>query len=315
MTWDLTAIGDLAADLVLVDPDAPPTPGREILVRAAGLSLGGATGILAAAAARLGLRVRLVGKVGDDPLGRFVIAELGRAGVDTGLVAVSRDDGTGVTVALAQSGERALLTYAGTIATLSAADVPPAALGQTRHVHISSYFLQTALQPDVPALLGRARWGGATTSLDTGDDPADRWASGVWEALGAVDLFLPNEREATRLTGLAHPGAALERLAERVPTVALKLGASGARLATPDGRRRSIDAYPVAAVDTTGAGDVFGAGYLSARLGGLPPEECLRRGAAAGALATTWPGGQGDGLTLAALERLIAEHPREVKDG
>jgi len=300
VTWDLTAIGDLAADLVLVDPDAPMQPGREILVRDCGLSLGGATGILAAAASRLGLRVRMVGRVGDDGLGRFILGELAAAGVDIAMVARGATERTAVTVAVAERGERALLTYSGTIATFAGTDVPEAALRETRHVHISSYYLQIALQRDVPRLLRAARAAGATTSLDTGDDPANRWESGIADALAEVDLFFPNEREAAHLGGF-------EDLARQIGCVALKQGGAGAALSLPNGLRLTRAAFPVVAIDTTGAGDVFNAGYLAAMLRGSDPAECLRWACAGGALATTWPGGQGPGLTPARIEEVLRD--------
>lgn len=303
--WDVTAVGDIAADLVMADLASPVLPGRESIVADARLALGGATAIFAAAAARLGLRVRLIGAVGDDTFGRFARDELARAGVGTALVRTERGATTAVTVSLSGPADRALITHLGTIATFAAADIPDAAWEKTRHLHISSFFLQHALQPDCTALFQRARARGIATSLDTGDDPTDRWDSGIWEALAAVDMLFPNEREATRLCGTTDPDTALALLAARVPEVAMKRGGAGA-VAVVAGQRWETPAFAVPSMDTTGAGDVFDAGYLWGRLNGQSPHECLRRGAAAGALATTWLGGQGARLTARAVEELMA---------
>lgn len=303
-SWDLTAVGDVNADLIMAEPTALPTLGREVLVRDCRLALGGATALLAAAAARLGLAVRLVGKVGDDDLGRMLVDQLRSAGVDTSLVLVDGSVGTGITVSLTYPADRALITYAGQIARLSTEDVPPAALEQTRHLHVSSYFLQTALQPGCAALLRRARERGLTTSLDTGDDPDDVWDSGLAASLPHVDLFFPNRREATRLAGVTQPKAALERLSQSVPNVVVKLGGDGA-IGAVGGIKLEVGSYPVRVVDTTGAGDAFDAGFLRAYLRGLSVEDCFRWAAAAGALATTWLGGQSAALTEEAVARLV----------
>lgn len=305
-TWDLTAVGDLCADLVLANPPGQPVAGRELLVEDARLALGGATAILAAAAARLGLRARLVGKVGDDVFGHFLLGELGRAGVNTDLVVIAPTERTAVTVALSRPDDRALLTYAGTIATFGPADLSPAALDDTRHLHLSSYFLQRALQPACADLFRRARARGITTSLDTGDDPDEGWEAGLADLLPATDYFFPNEREALGIAGATRADEAAARLAARSGgAVVVKRGAAGA-YALVGGAALCQPAYRVAAVDTTGAGDVFDAGYLWGLLRGDSPRDCLRRAAAAGALATTWLGGQSDELRPDRVARLIA---------
>ena len=183
--------------------------------------------------------------------------------------------------------------------------MPAEALENTRHLHISSFFLQKALQPGCADLFRRARERGLTTSLDTGDDPDDVWDSGLAAVLAQVDVFFPNRREATRITGTTQPIAALERLAPAVANVVVKLGGDGA-IASIQGKRLQVGSYPVPAGQyTTGAGDAFDAGFLRAHLRGMPVEECLRWAAAAGALATTWLGGHNSQLTEDAVRRLV----------
>jgi len=302
--WDLTAIGDVNVDLIMARPEREPAIGQEILVEDLYLTVGGATALLAADAARLGLSVRIVGKVGADHLGAMIVGELAAAGVDTSLVCPDPTLHTGITVSLTWPRDRALITYAGPIAALRAEDVPAEALEDTRHIHVSSFFLQRALQPGLAGLFRRARAAGITTSLDTGDDPADRWDSGLAEVLGEVDLFFPNRREATRIAGVEDAVEALDRLHRRIPTVAVKLGGDGGIVAT-EGARLRVAPLPVQPVDTTGAGDAFNAGYLAGYLRGRSPAECLLYAAASGALATTWLGGQSAEMSPEALQRLI----------
>ena len=94
--------------------------------------------------------------------------------------------------------------------------------------------------------------------------------------LGEIDLFFPNQREATRIAGVEDPLEALDLLHRRIPTVAVKLGGEGAVVAT-GGARLRVPPLPVQPVDTTGAGDAFNAGYLAGYLAvDLPPSACSR---------------------------------------
>lgn len=303
---DLVAIGDVCIDLIVRGAPAAPIPGRELLVEGAEMALGGSTSLLAAAAARLGLRVAIVGLVGADALGRMARQELTAAGVDVSALLVDPSIGTGITISFSGAHERALLTSVGTIPHLSARRIPTGILEAARHLHVSAYFLQTALQADCATLFRRAHTLGLTTSLDTGDDPEDTWASGLHETLETVDLFFPNEREALRTSGAVGAEDALDWLAGRVPVTVVKLGAAGA-IARVHGERMHVQGYRVPTIDTTGAGDVFNAGYLWGYLQGQSPGECLRRAAAAGALSTTWPGGQSERLSGTAVTKLMQE--------
>ena len=172
------------------------------------------------------------------------------------------------------------------------------------HLHVSSPYLQDALRPDLPAVLRRARAAGLTVSLDPGWDPREVFVDLV-PVLDAVDVFLPNEEEALRISGAPDVDGALAALAARVPLVVVKRGPRGA-VAAEDGRTLAVAASPVEVVDATGAGDGFNAGFLWARLAGRPVEECLRAGAFAGAAATRAPGGTTAFPTAAELRAAVA---------
>ena len=285
--WDLLVVGELNADVVVSGGDVEPAFGEvERIVDGARLTLGGSGAILACGAARLGLSVGYLGVVGDDPVGRFVLDELTGRGIDTSYCLIHDSLPTGLSVILSSPEDRAILTALGTIDALRAADVPAEALERTRHVHVASLYLQHALRPDVPRLFAAARRAGATTSLDTNWDPSDRW-----EALDAeTDVFMPNAAEARRIAGVDDAATALDALAARVPTVAIKLGADGAIARRGDEHARA--AAPTAdVVDTTGAGDSFGAGMLAGLLAGRPLDQALRLAVACGTLSTRAAGG------------------------
>jgi ribokinase len=296
---DLLVVGDVNADLVLRGGDLVPAFGqREQLVDDAELVLGGSGGIVAAGAARLGLRVAIAGCVGDDALGRAMLAALD--GVDVSAVRMGAEP-TGVSVGLARPGDRAVLTALGALAEFRAEHVPDALLAAARWVHVTSPFLQPGL--DVAAVAARAA---GTTSLDPGWDPHERWEL-AWEGF---DVLLPNAQEAQRLSGEDDAEAAARRLAAQGPTVVVKRGADGA-LAVGGGADRAVPseagdrdvvrvaAPPVDPVDATGAGDSFDAGFLAARLAGEDLAGALALGCACGALSTRAAGGTAGQPTLA----------------
>ncbi|MFF7335352.1 PfkB family carbohydrate kinase [Streptomyces sp. NPDC008150] len=298
--FDLLVVGDVNPDVVIGPLDAPLAFGqREQLVPAGLLTLGGSAAIMACGAARLGLTVALAGRVGDDEAGRFVRAALEERGVDTGALRVDTKLATPLTTVLTRSdGDRAILTVPGTLAATGPEDVPPRLLAASRHVHAASYFLLPELAAALPELFATARAHGATTSLDTNDDPAGRWAPGALGAVLAVtDVLLPNAREAVALAaaGGAHadsPEQAAAALAARGPCVVVKDGGDGC-LAHDGTHVLRAAALPARPVDTVGAGDSFDAGFVAGRLGGLSTAQCLRLASACGSLSTRAHGGTG----------------------
>jgi sugar/nucleoside kinase (ribokinase family) len=289
--FDLVVLGELNPDAIVAGEVLETAFGQvERLADAGTLALGGSGGIVSSGAARLGLRVAHVGVVGDDAGGRFVLDELRRRGVDLSWCRVDPAEATGITVALSRGDDRAMLTSPGTIAELRAEDVPGPALEQTRHVHLSSFYLQDGLRDGAAELLAAARAAGAGTSLDCGWDPLDQWAGGLDRALASTDVFLPNAAEACRIANCADPDEALERLSQRVPIVAVKLGERGA-IARRGSEHAAATPPHVAATDATGAGDSFAAGFLRGLLDGRPLPETLSLAAACGALSTRALGG------------------------
>ena len=310
---DLLVIGDCNPDVLVLGDDVTPEFGQqEKLVDVISLVIGGSAAITAVAAARLGLRVALAAAIGADPAGRFMLGQLAQEGVDTSAVAVRRDMPTGMTVALSEGKDRAILTATGAMATLTARDVPASLLTAARHVHVSSYFLvERSLGPGLAALLEAARASGARTSLDTNWDPAQRWGDGsLRAALAATDLLLPNETEALRLSGAA---TLAEAMAVLGPGLVIKLGARGALWAQGTRRCRALPP-PVTPADATGAGDCFNAGVIAGLLGGLDLAGAVALGCAAGAASTQAPGGTAGCPDLAgaqALARGVTVGPAE----
>ena len=287
--FDVVVAGELNLDLILYGlPEQLPTE-REFLADGLMVTLGSSSAILAHNLAALGAHVGFASLVGDDPLGEIALQRLAAAGVDISRVKKASGRTTGLTVILQHEGRRRILTYPGTMADMSTADLDKKFLSSARHFHLSSFFLQPKLRPHVVELFREMKAAGLSTSFDTNDDPEDRW-EGVFDVLANVDVFLPNEREAMRLTGAASLDAAVEKLAPRVPVLAVKLGRLGA-LARRGKEEFRCPAAKVSPVDPVGAGDSFDAGFLYQYVKGADLRTCLQYGNLAGALSTTMPGG------------------------
>jgi sugar/nucleoside kinase (ribokinase family) len=307
--FDLLVIGDCNPDILVMGGDVTPAfSQQEKLVDSMALVVGGSASITAIAAARLGLRVALVAAIGDDAAGKFMLAELATAGVDTGGVAVRAQLPTGMTIALSRGDDRAILTAEGAISTLTSADVPADVLSQARHVHVSSYFLlERSLGPGLAALLASARATGATTSLDTNWDPAGTWGAGFFpDVLAQTDLLLPNEAEALRIAAAMTLPDAVASLTKGGGAIAVKLGERGALYAA-EAQRYVATPPPVSPVDATGAGDCFNAGLLAGLLRGSDPPAALALGCATGAAATQGIGGTGSSPELTAALALARD--------
>jgi len=294
--FDLLVAGEINPDLILSGDVIPEFGQVEKLVDCATLTIGSSSVIFACGAARLGLKVAFIGKCGDDVFGCFMLDEMQKRGVHLDRVIVVPGGSTGLTVSLNRGVDRAMLTYPGLIPELQASDIPDSLLRQARHLHVASYFLQTKLQPELPALFRRARALGLTTSLDTNYDPSEQWR-GFDDLLAVTNVFLPNKAEAKSLTAAENVEEAANRLRVKVEAAAIKLGAAGALGVSPSQRVR-VASIPVKVVDTVGAGDTFDAGFIYGYLQGWEMEKSLRLACVCGALSTQAAGGTAAQPTL-----------------
>lgn len=302
---DLVVLGDCNPDLLLRGNVVPAFGQAEQIIDEARFEIGGSGAIVAAGAARLGLRCGLVGVVGDDALGRLQLDALSERGVDVSTVVVDQSLSTGLTVVLSRGDDRAILTSLGAIDALDARLVDLAMLGRARHVHVSSYYLQGKLQATLKPLLVAAREGGASVSLDPNWDPDETWDGGLLALLPLLDYLFVNEQEARRIGRVDDPLGAARELASKGPTVVVKLGAVGGLLVSGTEAIRA-PALPRTVVDTTGAGDSFDAGFLCGLLTGWEPARCLELACVCGSLSVSVPGLDGQPT----LDEALAASPR-----
>ncbi|MCZ2288080.1 MAG: sugar kinase [Anaerolineales bacterium] len=305
-SFDLLVTGETNPDLILTGNVTPEFGQVEKLMDNATLAIGSSSVIFACGAARLGLNVAFIGKCGDDVFGRFMLDEMQKRGVDVTHVIVVPDGVTGITISLNKGNDRAMLTHLGLIAELRAEDIADSLLARARHLHVASYFLQTNLQPDLPALFKRAHALGLSTSLDTNYDPTEKWI-GFDELLSVTDVFLPNETEAKSLTGAENIEEAADRLKSKVEAVAIKLGKDGA-LGISKSQKIQVESIPVNVVDTVGAGDSFDAGFIYGYLNDWELKKSLRLACVCGALSTQAAGGTTAQPTLEEALKYVVRH-------
>ena len=274
MSARLTALvaGDLFLDLILTGFPAWPAPGEESFARAMRREIGGGAAITACGLAQLEVSTGIIGTVGASD-GAWLLERLEGHAVNTSALRQDAGDYTAVTVAVSDADDRAFFTYAGPNAKtrhILEAEALPAA----RHVHLAC----------IPTLgiMQRLRAEGYTISVDVGWHPD--WLADADNApiLRLADIFFPNQREAA---AMRHWSGALNGV-----LLVTKHGAEGSE-ALAAGEILTAPGFPVAARDTTGAGDCFDAGFLAGWLAGQPLAACLRMGNACGALSTRELGG------------------------
>jgi sugar/nucleoside kinase (ribokinase family) len=294
---DVVVAGLLFEDLVF-ELATPPRPGAEVWADGYAEGPGGIANF-AVALSRLGLRTGLAATVGDDDRGDRILAALTAEGVDLRLTRRVPGWPTPVTVAMSYDADRALVTR-GTAPPLSADDLitsAPAAASiawgdDPPDPPRFARAVAAHLGPWPNEWLAKARAGGCTVFADVGWDPTGGWDPAVLDQLEHCDVFTPNAGEAMRYTRTPSPARALDVLARLVPVAVVSLGADGA-LAV-DGRtgeRADVPGLAVPAVDPTGAGDVFAAGFIAGTLWDLPLRDRLAFANAVAALSVTRPGG------------------------
>ena len=285
---DVVCLGILVADAIARPVGELPERGSLELVDEISLHGGGCALNTASVLARLGLRAGAAGKVGDDPLGAYLLALLDERSVDREGVMTDPAVATSATVVLVDSsGERTFLHLPGANAALRADELDRSYLFSGRGFHLAGALVMDALDGEPAAsLLAEAKSHGLMTSLDTVWDATGRWER-VLPALPHVDLFAPSLPEGRAISGKREPGAVAAWLRERgAGEVVLKCGPQGCYVSGED-FEGAIEAFSVAAVDGTGAGDAFVGGLLYGLLAGWPLERSALLASAVGALSTT----------------------------
>jgi sugar/nucleoside kinase (ribokinase family) len=295
--FDVVVVGELNPDLILSGDVVPEFEQTEKLVDQAVLTIGSSSAIFACGAAKLGLRVAFIGRVGSDLFGQYMCHALDERGINIEGVIEDKLNPTGISVILSKGYDRAILTYPGTIPLLRYSDISMKIIQASRHLHVASYFIQEQLRPNLAELFDKAHSCGLTISLDTNYDPKGAWDGGVEKLLDKVDIFLPNQLECSAIAERANLGINLVDLAKKGKFLGVKMGAEGAVLFVGEQEFWTKE-IKVEVVDTVGAGDTFDAGFVYGYLAGWEPERILKFSNHCAGLSTRKAGGTAAQPTL-----------------
>ncbi len=287
--FDVICVGVLLADVITKQVEKITARGMLGLVESISLYSGGCGLNACVDIAKIGSKVALVGMVGEDGFGNFLVSELMRYGVDISGLKRSTDYHTSASVVLVDgTGERTFLHSTGANGKFTDADIDYSILDFSDYVFVSGTMLMPSFDGAPTArFLKECKKRGKTTFLDTAWDDTGSWMKKLEEALPYIDYFMPSIAEATELTGgLTKPEEIAKFFFDRgVQHMVIKLGSDGCYLQeNKDQPGVILPIYRnVQAVDTTGAGDSFCAGFIYGITHGMSYVESGRFANAVGA--------------------------------
>lgn len=286
---DVTCLGIFVADTLGKPVERMPDWRQLQVVEHVELATGGCANNTGTTLARLGMRVGVIGKVGNDVFGDFILGSLKKDNIDVNGMMRSSDLGTSFSfVIIAPDGERAFFHYVGANGSLSIEDVDFSIIEQSYILHVAGSFVMPGLDGEPTALvLKRAGEMGVLTCLDTvWNDAIDAYAT-LEPSLPYLDYFLPSIDEAQLMTGHKDIGDIAKFFLDRgVKTVGLKMGADGCFLKNKDVEIH-CPAFKTNVVDTCGAGDSWIGGFLAGVAKGWNLQDCGRLGNATGSICAS----------------------------
>ena len=277
----LLCAGEAFDDLIFVGLERLPELGEEVKTDSFTATIGGGAVITAVKAARLGMRTELISALGPAAVTRL---KKERVAVTNLLKPGERH---AITAALSTGDDRAFVTFNGANAKLEERLTRIIPKVKATHLHLCFYPHNCS---QWTAIISRLRQKGITTSWDFGWNEPLTNDRGLTDLIDTLDFLFVNDREARLYTGTSSLQDAISEWRRRSAITIIKLGDQGAVWLTPD-RDILVPARKVTAIDTTGAGDSFNAGFLVAWMKGKTPEQCLAAGNRIGAASTRRAGG------------------------
>lgn len=307
---DVTCLGILVADVWGKPVNDWPQRGRLSLVNEIGMGIGGCAANTGIDLLKLGCDVAIMGKVGSDGFGDFVRDVLSSAGADSTHVLRDPEVGTSATMIMVDdAGERTFIHYIGANARVRLAELDMSVIAASKIFHFAGALVMPGFDGEQAAEAFRlAKQAGVTTSLDTVWNDTVDWLALMSPLFPHTDLFLPGLSEAQRITGLQAPADVAQALLDMgVGTVGLKMGEEGSYVRTCDAELH-VPAFKVQAMDGTGAGDAYVAGFIRGVLEGWDLERTSRFASAVGALCVTAMGTTAGVRDMRSTLEFLAEH-------
>jgi sugar/nucleoside kinase (ribokinase family) len=309
---DVTCLGILVADVVGVPVDVLPARGKLTLVDRMELHGGGCASNTGIGLAKIGVKTAVIGKVGKDGFGDFVVNLLEKSGLDCSGVVRDNEFSTSATMVMVHGdGERSFIHYIGANANIKEEDINFDIIKNSKILHIAGSFLMPGFDGEPTArVLKKAKELGVITALDTAWDSRGNWMKLLEPCLEYIDYAVPSYEEAKMVTGKDNPADVANVLIDKgVKTVALKMGSDGCYIKDKDNEIR-IPIYKVDAIDATGAGDSFAAGFLTGIVNGWDLEYTGKFGNAVGAFCVTALGATPGIKDQATIQKFIADREK-----
>lgn len=286
---EILVLGDINADII-ARVESWPEPGQECLAERLELHCGGVGANCALALRRWGVSVELIGCVGADVFGRFLLETLAARGIHVRSVQRTARAMTGMLyINVTPDGQRTFFGSRGANQWVGRL-VPSQSklLERARAVSLMGYsFLNAGSEATARQVIAAVHRNGGWVSLDAGMEPSKTVPKKILKAAKSADLFFVSDEEAEALTGHQKPTKAFDRLLRLgIPSVVMKWGKRGC-LIVDDRTVRQVPSFSMRAVDSTGAGDAFTAAFLQARLRRWPFAEAALAANAAGAAAAS----------------------------
>lgn len=262
--------------------------------------MGGPVANALATLQRLGTQTQFMGKLGDDEYGNMIADTMAAEGIDTSRLELDKDERTGFATVMVdrKTAKRSIFVFVGHLGSVPESCIDEGAIQNAKLLHVDT---------DTPAAMKACRIAssaGVPISVD-----ADGLFRGIEDVLNMATIFIPAQEIATQLTGNDNPIASGKQLLEKynLDTVVVTRGVEGSVTFTAD-EMITADAFPVDAVDTTGAGGVYQGGYLYGYLQGWPLEKTAQFANAAAGLMISGMNGWDDIPTLDQVEAMIQKH-------
>ena len=308
--WDVYVYGDINIDLVIPGVEHFPLPGQEDVVETMNTYVGGGAAVFTLGIGKLGLKPVFQGTIGDDCYGKFIRDEFKSRNVDDTLLATSKENKTGISISFTNEKDRSFLTYRGTNDEIDLSKIQLDKVKEASHIHLTGYAGSKNHNQYLELVKKVKDMKEVTISFDVGWDDAGEWYEGIYDLFTYIDILFMNETEAIHYSRKEDAKEAVLDFSKTCSLVVAKLGKKGS-MAVKDGVIYESKAYTVQAVDTTGAGDSFNAGFVYGFLKGKTIEECLKCGNGCGALSVTQLGGNTGFPVEEALVEFIAQQEKE----
>ncbi len=275
---DIACVGIIVADAIAKPVEKIPAKGKLELVDTLSLYTGGCAASAAIDMAKIGINVAIIGKMGNDGFGKFMKSAFEEYGVDTDGLIINENGSTSASLVIVMAdGERSFIHCLGENATFVESDIDYSIIDKAKLIFVAGKMLMPSFDGEGCAtFLKKCKQKGKVTALDTAWDSKGRWMKVLGASMPYIDYFLPSYEEAVELSGKTKPEEIADVFLSMGPkTVVIKLGKDGCFIKTKGGEMYSIPTYDrIKPVDTTGAGDSFCAGFLTALVKGKNLPEC-----------------------------------------